>query len=108
MSKITLQIVPCIAEEASGPSYSVVRLSEDIMKLEGNIKLAVLDCGNLDKRIPFLIQYSRDFGLKRFGYSVAMKDGVVSMAKEGLIQLIHSHGLWMMPNIFQTENLHVH
>jgi|APSaa5957512535_1039671.scaffolds.fasta_scaffold33450_2 glycosyltransferase involved in cell wall biosynthesis len=103
MSKITLQIVPCIAEEASGPSYSVVRLSEDIMKLEGNIKLAVLDCGHLNKKIPFLIQYSRDFGLKRFGYSAAMKDGVVSMAKKDLIQLIHSHGLWMMPNIFPGE-----
>ena len=99
MFKQYLEIVPCISEEASGPSYSVVRLSEGILKLDGNIKLAVLDCGYLDKAIPFLIQYSRNFGLKRFGYSTSMKNGVVSMAKEGRIQLIHSHGLWMMPNI---------
>ena len=99
MFKQYLEIVPCISEEASGPSYSVVRLSEGILKLDGNIKLAVLDCGYLDKVIPFLIQYSRNFGLKRFGYSASMKNGVVSMAKEGRIQLIHSHGLWMVPNI---------
>jgi glycosyltransferase involved in cell wall biosynthesis len=70
------------------------------MELKGNIKLAVLDCGHLNKRIPFLIQYPRNFGLKRFGYSTAMKNDVVNMAKKGQIQLIHSHGLWMMPNIF--------
>ena len=99
MKKNIVQIVPDISFEASGPSYSVRRLSEE-MHLRFNATLAILKFQNVKKIKVRLKVFPISFGPKRLGRSKLMYQWLSKCAKNNEFDLIHNNGLWMMPTLY--------
>lgn len=98
------QIVGSLADEASGPTYSVTRLAESLAD-RGNhtFMISLDDCkmswarGRLEFRT-----FGRDFqkipGVSKLEFSKALKVGLASEHKPGAV--LHVHGLWRMVNVY--------
>ena len=95
-----VHVVPNIAEEASGHSYSVVRLCQTLIELGEAIRLAVLDVGPHSSRPPFVEAFPLGFGPRRLGFSPKMRRWLSAAASSGQVDIIHSHSLWMMPAVY--------
>ncbi|MEN8131642.1 MAG: glycosyltransferase, partial [Pseudomonadota bacterium] len=98
-----VHIVPAIAEEASGPSYSVVRLCESLIAQGHDVTLAVLDWSSLPAPPPFLETFPLGMGPRRLGRSPGMARWLAKQATTRSINLIHNHSLWMMPNVYPGQ-----
>lgn len=97
-----VHIVPSIANEASGPSYSVVRLCESLIEEGQNVTLATLDwVPTSSSSSPDLLQrFPLGIGPRRLGRSPAMKEWLKKQASSDSIEILHNHSLWMMPNVY--------
>ncbi|WP_043758175.1 glycosyltransferase [Imhoffiella purpurea] len=95
-------VVPAISEEASGPSYSVIRLCESLIAEGLSLNLAILDDGPLSPQrlYPYVHSFPLGFGPRRLGHSDAMYQWLKLQAAAGSIDVLHNHSLWMMPNIY--------
>lgn len=99
-------VVPSIAEEASGPSYSVVRLCESLIDQGQEVTLATLDKASLPFPPPFLHTFPLGFGPRRLGRSPKMKRWFSEQLAAHSINLIHNHSLWKMPNVYSGQVAH--
>lgn len=95
-----IHIVPAIAEEASGPSYSVIRLCQSLVEQGQDVTLAVLDWAPLPAPPPFLKTFLLGIGPRRLGRSPWMKRWLAETVQVGTVGVIHNHSLWMMPNVY--------
>ena len=98
-----IQIVPSIAEESSGPSYSVPALCQGLVSAGCEVSLQVLD--GIPSRlanVPYHVtNYTRrDLGLKNLGRSPEMLSGLSEVARSA--DIIHNNSLWMMPNVYPS------
>lgn len=92
-------------EEASGPSYSVPSLSNALANANLDIKLLHLYRGKKNCiKTPniHLHSFSENNLLKKLGRSKKMKKYIDNLASEDF-DIFHSHGLWMMPNIYPNN-----
>lgn len=94
-------IVPAISNEASGPSYSVVRLCESFVADGQDVTLAALDWAPMLEQPAFLKTFPLGLGPRRLGRSPAMKRWLA--AESGSMEVIHNHSLWMMPNVYSGQ-----
>jgi glycosyltransferase involved in cell wall biosynthesis len=99
-----LQVVSSIEAEAAGPSYTVPRLSQSLAGLGHYVTLMSLgEPGeNTEGRLRRLT-FRRDRvglpGLGRLGFSGNMHRALGG--EDGkLADVLHVHGLWMMPNVY--------
>jgi hypothetical protein len=94
-----IHVNPGIAHEASGPSYSVPRLCEELGAIGVNTELWVSDRQPTKSyRIP--VRWFPAVGpyASRLGRSPELK-----MALMGSVlgtQILHNHSLWMMANVY--------
>lgn len=95
-----IHVVPSIAEEAAGPSYSVPRLCESLIDNNVEVKLVALASVITSPNLPYLKTFSLGLGPKRLGISPKMKNWLKQEVKSGHTDIIHNHSLWMMPNIY--------
>ena len=95
-----IHVVSAISEEASGPSYSVARLCQSLIERGEETKLIALDWSKIKNPPDCLMVFQLGLGPRRLGFSPKMKCWLRNKALEGHIDIIHSHGLWMMPNIY--------
>jgi glycosyltransferase involved in cell wall biosynthesis len=93
-----IHIVPSIEEEASGPTYSVVRLCESLEK--NSQKVLLLTLGDQNNKHSFHFSYKRSKWFFRLGISSYLFKDLEKIIQDESIDYIHSHGLWMMPNIY--------
>lgn len=95
-----VHIVSSVAEEASGPTYSVVRLCDSLAGEGSDVRLLTLDWapGAISPR--YAESFKMGFGPRRLGRSPAMRRWLARQAAAGSIDVIHAHGLWMMPNVY--------
>lgn len=98
-----LSIVPDIAVEASGPSYSVLRLCESLIEQAQDVTLAVLDWTPLAAPIPFVKAFALGAGPRRLGRSPAMRRWLFEQLAERAPAIVHNHSLWMMPNVYAGQ-----
>jgi len=98
-----IQIVPAISEKASGPSYSVVRLCESLIAQGQAVTLATLDWAPMSSSPPFLKAFPLGLGPRRLGRSPAMSRWLFSQAESRKIDILHCHGLWMMPCVYPGQ-----
>ena len=98
-----VHVVPAIAEEASGPSYSVPRLCDSIRGAGADVELATLDWSRARDRLPYQRTFPLGFGPRRLGTSPGLKRWLEEQSMTGDIAVIHSHGLWMMPNVYAGQ-----
>ncbi|HXG28762.1 MAG TPA: glycosyltransferase [Nevskiales bacterium] len=95
-----LHTVATIDVEASGPVYSVRRLCEELLAAGTPTKLAVLDWMPGSPSPAYVQRFPVDFGPRRLGRSPAMAKWMLEQVRSGRAQIIHSHGLWMMNNVY--------
>jgi glycosyltransferase involved in cell wall biosynthesis len=95
-----IHVVPSVSNEASGPSYSVVRLCQSLIAHGEDITLATLDLPALASPPPFLKTFPLGIGPRRLGRSPAMKRWLACRARSHSVDLLHNHSLWMMPNVY--------
>lgn len=95
-----LHIVPAIDAEASGPSYTVPRLCEALIASGVETTLAVLDGVGAAERPSFVKTFPPGLGPRRLGRSPIMARWLREHAEAGWIDVLHNHGLWMMPNVY--------
>lgn len=95
-----IHVVPAIAEEASGPSYMVIRLCESLIAQGQEVTLAALDWVPMSSPPPFLKTFPLGVGPRRLGRSPAMVQWFDEHLRSRSVELIHNHSLWMMPNVY--------
>jgi glycosyltransferase involved in cell wall biosynthesis len=98
--KRAIHVVPSISNEASGPSYSVVRLCQSLIAHGEDITLATLDVPTVTSPPPFLRTFRLGMGPLRLGRSPPMKRWLASRSQSHSVDLLHNHSLWMMPNVY--------
>jgi len=86
--------------EASGPCYSVPRLCEALIRAGVETTLAVLDWIPGIAAPDYVKRFPLGFGPRRLGRSPAMAEWLMERVRSGAVEIIHSHGLWMMPNVY--------
>lgn len=96
-------VVPSIANEASGPSYSVVRLCESLIGAGQEVTLAALDWAPMASSPLFLKTFPLGIGPRSLGRSPAMQRWLSEQAQSRSVDLIHNHSLWMMPNVYPGQ-----
>lgn len=98
-----VHVVPQITEEASGPSYSVVRMCQALIDTGADVRLAALDQSSEPSSLPYLKTFPWGIGPHRLGFSPTMRRWLAGEAASGRADLIHSHSLWMMPNVYPGQ-----
>ncbi len=94
--------IPSIAKEDSGPTYSVVRLCEQLIATSRvSLKLVGLDWDkNSSSTIPFFLSFPLGVGGNRLGRSPLMLKAMHQWAMDGDIALLHAHGMWQMNALY--------
>jgi len=97
-----LHIVPAFGIEATEPCCGGVapRLCEALIAAGVNTTLAVLDWNPSIELPTYVRRFPLAVGLRRLGHSPAMARWLMEQTHSGRVDLIHSHGLWMMPNVY--------
>jgi glycosyltransferase involved in cell wall biosynthesis len=95
-----IHVVPSVAEKASGPTYSVVRLCESLIEHGQQVMLATLDEGPMVHPAAYLRRFEFGLGPQRLGRSPAMKRWLDRELGSGKVEIVHNHSLWMMPNVY--------
>lgn len=93
-----IHVVPGISREASGPSYSVVRLCQSLQECGNDVRLFTLDYGPVVLPMPFIEVFPVCNILPRLGFSKEMRRRLHDEADQA--EIIHNHSLWMMPNVY--------
>jgi len=97
-----VHVVPAVSSEASGPSYSVVRLCESLLQTGCVVTLAALDLAPMAGPPAFLKTFRLGSGPRRLGRSPHLRRWLANEAGSGRADLIHNHSLWMMPNVYSS------
>ena len=92
--------MPAITEEASGPSYSVVRLCESLINQDQEVTLAALDWAPISSPPLFLKSFQMGWGPRRLGISTAMKHWLDLQVQGNSVDIIHNHGMWQMNALY--------
>lgn len=96
----TIHIVSGVQVEASGPTYCVLRTCEELRGLGTQARIASLDwlpgkpCPDGARLFPL------GLGPRSLGRSPAMFRWLYEQTASGEVNIIHNHGLWMMPNVY--------
>ncbi len=101
MSKL-IHIIPSIAEESSGPTYSVKRLIESLININLDVELATLKYDN-----TILPKYAHSFdivGNKRLARSPLMYEWLNNQVKMHNKKIIfHNHGMWQFNSLYPGQ-----
>ena len=97
-----IHIVPSVAEEASGPSYSVVRLCESLLGQQHLLTLVALDLKTSLVTLPFLKTFPIGFGPVRLGRSPGMYRWILERCLASDVEILHNHGMWQMNAVYPS------
>jgi glycosyltransferase involved in cell wall biosynthesis len=97
------QVVSHVDEEASGPSYSVPRLSLSLAARRQEVVLATLESRRNRPVFDGIhhLEFKNTGWPKRLGVSSPMDRWFA--ANVASFDVIHGHGLWMMPNVYPAS-----
>jgi glycosyltransferase involved in cell wall biosynthesis len=96
-------VIPAIADEASGPSYSVTRLCQSLIDSGESVTLASLEWAHMAAKPAYLKTFQLGMGPRRLGRSPEMKRWLVDSCTRGDVDLLHMHSMWMMPNVYPGQ-----
>lgn len=92
-----VQVVPHVHQEASGPTYSVTSLSRALARRGHDVYLHALEPSVSIDECTTIFHPARKVA-RKLGFSPSMRRALKREMYEA--DVIHSHGLWMMPNIY--------
>ena len=94
-----LQVVPGIADESAGPSYSVLRMTRALQEVGANVQLHFLAPIPASSQGLDVHAYpKKHFPLSALGRSPAMLKNLCSACQDA--EICHDNSLWMLPNIY--------
>ena len=96
-----LHSIPHVLRTSAGPSYSVLRLC-DYLSLKNEVSLISSDEVSEKFRHDFIKTFPANFGLKKVGVSFQMQKWIANNLKNHNFDIVHSHSLWMMQNIYPS------
>lgn len=97
-----VHVVPSIAEEAQGPSYSVPALCKALADQQVQVTLHVLEPAPALGEGQFAVEVHPAWPiLTRLGISPRMKRALRQAAARA--DIMHNHSLWMMPNVYPAQ-----
>ncbi len=101
MNKL-IHIIPSIAEESSGPTYSVKRLIESLINIDLDVELATL---NYNNSVSPGYAHSFDIvGNKRLARSPIMYEWLINKVKIHNKKIIfHNHGMWQFNSLYPGQ-----
>ena len=96
-----IQVTSHVGDEASGPSYSVVRLAQTLGKTGGNVCLMSVENGLLPASSGF---EHRVFPVSRHPSFLWRSPKLLKALRDTVEKdyVIHSHGMWRMPHIYPS------
>ncbi len=95
-----IELVPSISEEASGPSYSVRRLTESVEQQGHRVTLAALDWAPMAAPPASLRTFPLGVGPRRLGRSPQMHRWLREQVRKAEVDIIHNHGLWQFNSLY--------
>lgn len=101
-----LNIVPTISQEADGVANFVTDYSHSMRALHVNVKVAALKWSGPNIMVQDAKLFDISLGFYKLGLSFPMKKWIKRINNKSEFQLIHSHGLWMMPGIIVAKSRH--
>lgn len=101
-----IHILPAISEEASGPSYSVVRLCQALREIGQDVVLASMRMPpdrSAQRAVPsFVNLFPIGVGPVRAGRSPKMKQWLQDRVITGSVDILHNHGMWQMTAVYPS------
>lgn len=96
-------VIPSIAKEAAGPSYTVPALCDALAADGADVELHVLDGPERERggRMYQLRTHARSPMLRRVDGSRAMRRAFLELAAS--FDVFHAHGLWRMPGLYAAR-----
>lgn len=94
---IILHTMPDIDNEASGPSYSVIRLCQSLIQSGEDSTVALIGSNS---KFEFLHSFNRGMGPAKLGNSPDMLNWLQNKVRKGEVDIVHNHSLWMLPNVY--------
>ena len=95
-----VHVIPAITEEASGPSYTVPRLCDELANHGNDVTLAALDWAPLRHPPDRLLTFPLGVGPRRLGSSPAMRRWLNQAVEKKTVDVIHNHGMWQMNALY--------
>lgn len=97
-----LHTVPHVCKEASGPSYSVSRLCDQLGGTGHDVSLFTIDPQPREDAVRYKHEtFASTAMASRLGISSELATALSAEAPTS--DLIHNHGLWMMPNVYPAD-----
>jgi glycosyltransferase involved in cell wall biosynthesis len=95
--------VPSISDESSGPSHVVVNLCRSLLESDVSTTLVNLEGPNSTAKFAMTKSFPGSRYPGRLGRSSQMRGWLNKVAKDGSIDIMHNHSLWMMPNVYSCN-----
>lgn len=101
-----IQVVPSVANEASGPSYSVTRLCKGLEEAANDVWLMTVGAG-VAAASPQVNHrcYPQNFAAVPVLKKLCLSTRLARALDEATItaDIVHNHSLWLMPNIYPAQ-----
>ena len=98
--------ISSVANLSAGPSYSVTRLCKGLIEKKHALDLLTSQDGTVRNSEPFEISFKQSFFNSRLYHSSEMYKWLKDNALNKKIDILHSHNLWTMPNIYPSVISH--
>lgn len=95
-----IHVVPAISQEADGITHVVRNLCESLIASKIDVRLATLDWSPMSVYPDYLTRFPLGFGPRKLGNSPQMWRWLQTEVTSGAVDIIHNHGMWMMPNVY--------
>ena len=95
-----IHVVPAISQEADGITHVVRNLCESLIASKIDVRLATLDWSPMSVYPNYLTRFPLGFGPRKLGNSPQMRRWLQAEVKSDAANIIHNHGMWMMPNVY--------
>jgi len=98
-----LHVVPSVSQEADGVADVVRNLCKSMIASNEDVRLAALDWAPMSVPPSYLTTFPIGWGSRNLGRSPPMRRWLHTEVEAGAVDIIHNHGLWMMPNVYASN-----
>lgn len=95
-----INVVPTMSQHADGVASFVRDVAANLNARGGNVRIAALDWEPIINAPRYLKTFPLGWGPRALGRSPQMWRWLQGEIKSKNVDIIHNHGLWMMPNIY--------
>jgi glycosyltransferase involved in cell wall biosynthesis len=92
--------IPAVADHSSGYTYSVTRLCESLIGKGLEVQLGCVHKPGRRAIPDFARAFPRSAGPAKLGASRRLHQWLQSEARQGGVEILHSHSLWAMPCVY--------